>query len=382
MSEHAKLSPSASERWLACSVAPSREAAFPDTSNDAAEWGTAAHAMSAYCLDNKLDACDAPDQQAAWIKYDSAEMRECVQTYLNFVRSKLTKTSTLFVEQRLSILPEFDIFGTADVAIVDHHTLTIIDLKGGKGVLVEAEDNSQLNLYGWGGYDSLAWLASEDIQFVEVCICQPRRNNVVSKTFTTAELVAWMDGHREAARRAYAALASDTATPGAHCRWCRAKGVCKERAEYNLATAGFDFSDECTPHDPNQLTEDQLVAIFLRLPTLEKWMKDIETEVATRAYDHKVIGLKWVAGRAVRKVVDPVTACTILRGAGIEPMTEPKLLGITEIERMVKEKGLKVSILLGKTVEVVAGKPVLVGEGDKRPEFSPAAHDFAEELGL
>ena len=47
MSEHAKLSPSASERWLVCSVAPVREGAFPDTTNDAAEWGTAAHAMAA-----------------------------------------------------------------------------------------------------------------------------------------------------------------------------------------------------------------------------------------------------------------------------------------------------------------------------------------------
>jgi GTP cyclohydrolase II len=70
----------------------------------------------------------------------------------------------------------------------------------------------------------------------------------------------------------------------------------------------------------------------------------------------------------------------VLREFGIEPMAEPKLLGITEIERLVKEKGLKVSTLLGKAIEVVASKPVLVSEEDKRPEYVPAAHDFAEEL--
>ena len=379
MSEHARLSPSASERWLVCSVAPVREEAFPDTTNDAAEWGTAAHAMAEFCLTNEMDAVNAPDAES-WSKYDSQEMRECVQHYLDFVRSKLTPTSTLFVEQRLAILPEFDIFGTADAVIVDGHTLHVLDLKGGKGVLVEADDNSQLSLYGWGALDSLSWLASENIQFIEVSIVQPRRANVVSKTFTAAELVAWMDANRERAGRAYKALATDPATPGAHCRWCRARNVCKERAEYNLATAGLDFSDECSPLDPSQLTEEQLVSIFLRLPALEKWIKDVESHVATLAHDHKVTGLKWVSGRAMRRIADPVRVCTVLREAGIEPMAEPKLLGIGEIERLVKEKGLKVSTLLGKAIEVVASKPVLVSEEDKRPEYVPAAHDFAEEL--
>lgn len=370
MSEHAKLSPSASERWLICAVAPVREQAFPDTTNDAAEWGTAAHAMAEFCLTNEMDAVNAPDAES-WSKYDSQEMRECVQHYLDFVRSKLTPTSTLFVEQRLAILPEFDIFGTADAVIVDGHTLHVLDLKGGKGVLVEADDNSQLSLYGWGALDSLSWLASENIQFIEVSIVQPRRANVVSKTFTAAELVAWMDANRERAGRAYKALATDPATPGAHCRWCRARNVCKERAEYNLATAGLDFSDECSPLDPSQLTEEQLVSIFLRLPALEKWIKDVESHVATLAHDHKVTGLKWVSGRLTRKVVDMVRAVCILRGVGIEPMAEPKMLGITELEKRAKGKGLKIDDLLEGCIEKERSAPVLVPEADKRAAISP-----------
>jgi hypothetical protein len=379
MSEHAKLSPSASERWLVCSVAPAREEAFPDTSNDAADWGTAAHAMAEHCLTRGIDSVQAP-ASPLWDKYDGPEMRECVQSYLDFVRSKLTPTSTLFVEQRLSILPEFDIFGTADAIIVDGHTLRVLDLKGGKGVLVEADDNSQLSLYGWGALDSLAWLASEDIQFVEVYIVQPRRSNKVSKTFTAAELVAWMEINREAARRAYAAVAGDVATPGAHCRWCRARNTCRERAEYNMATAGFDFADECTPHDPNQLTEEQLAAIFLRLPTLEKWMKDIEAHVASLAHDHKVAGLKWVAGRSTRSITDEAGAVRVLTELGLKPYAEPKLLGVTEIGNRLKVLGFKFDDVLKPFVTMKQSPPVLVSEEDKRPEFSPAAHDFAEEL--
>jgi hypothetical protein len=379
MSEHAKLSPSASERWLVCSVAPVREEAFPDTTNDAAEWGTAAHAMAEHCLTNGIDACLAAASYF-WDKYDGPEMRECVQRYLDFVRSKLTPTSTLFVEQRLSILPEFEIFGTADAIIVDGHTLRVLDLKGGKGVLVEADDNSQLSLYGWGALDSLAWLASEDIQFVEVYIVQPRRDNIVSKTFTAAELITWMDANREAARRAYAAVAGDVATPGAHCRWCRARNTCRERAEYNMATAGFDFSDECTPHDPNQLTEEQLVAIFLRLPTLEKWMKDIEGHVATLAHDHKVHGLKWVAGRSTRTITDEVGALHALTDLGLKFYAEPKPLGVGEISKQLKIVGLKFDEFLKPFFTMRVSPPVLVSEEDKRPEYVPAAHDFAEEL--
>lgn len=70
---HAKLSPSASERWLVCSVAPVREEAFPDTTNDAAEWGTAAHAMAEHCLSNDIDA----GQAAASRSGTSTTARRC-----------------------------------------------------------------------------------------------------------------------------------------------------------------------------------------------------------------------------------------------------------------------------------------------------------------
>jgi len=380
MNEHARLSPSAGERWLACSVAPAREASFPDTTNDAAEEGTAAHKLAEICLTQRISAY-GPAMPKGCEKWDNAVFREHVQTYLDLVRSKQTETSTLFIEQRLSILPEFEIFGTADAVIVDGHTLRIVDLKFGQGVLVDADDNAQLSLYGWGAYNSLDWLASEDVTHIEVTICQPRRNNTVSKTFTAAELKAWIKDNEPKARAAFRALATDTATPGDHCRWCRARNTCKERGEYNLATATLDFDTlDCDPADPTKIDEAKLVEIFKRLPTLEKWIKDVEAEVASRAHDHPISGLKWVAGKNMRYITDPAAAAGVLEVAGIEPYAERKMLGFGDLEKLAKAAGQKLNDLIGQFIDKRTSKPVLVSEDDPRPTYSPAEADFAEEL--
>jgi len=383
MSTHAKLSPSAGERWLACAVAPSREEAFEDKGSDAAAWGTAAHAMAEWCLIKLIDAKDAP-AHVDWDQWDGVEMRDCVQHYLDFVRSKLTPSSTLFVEQRLSIMPEFGIFGTADAIIVDGNTLRVLDLKGGTGVLVDADDNPQLAMYGWGAYSTLDWLASEEITHVEVSICQPRRNNTVSKTFTAAELKEWMVVNEPKARKAHRAVATDVAVPGAHCIWCKARHTCKERAEYNLATAAMDFEmmadPECAPPNPTQISEEQLVSIFLRLPMLEKWGKDVEAEVARRAHEHEVVGLKWVAGKNMRFITDASAAAGVLEVAGVNPYAERKMLGFGDLEKAAKAVGQKLNDLIGQFIDKRMSPPVLVSAEDKRPAYVAAAEDFKEEL--
>jgi len=383
MSIHARLSPSAGERWLACAVAPSREEAFEDKGSDAAAWGTAAHSMAEHCLVGLIDT-KAVRPNPDWDKWDGVEMRDCVQHYLDFVRSKLTPTSTLFVEQRLSILPQFDIFGTADAIIVDHHTLRVIDLKGGQGVLVDADDNPQLAMYGWGAYSTLDWLASEEITHVEVSICQPRRNNTVSKTFTVVELKDWVAVNEPKARKAYHAVATDVAAPGAHCIWCKARHGCKERAEYNLATAALDFEmladPECTPPNPTQISEEQLVSIFLRLPMLEKWGKDVEAEVARRAHEHEIVGLKWVAGKNMRFITDASAAAGVLEVAGVNPYAERKMLGFGDLEKAAKAAGQKLNDLIGQFIGKRMSKPVLVSAEDKRPAYVAAEDDFKDEL--
>lgn len=64
-------------------------------------------------------------------------------------------------------------FGTGDCLIIANKTLYIIDLKYGRGVLVDAEDNPQMMLYALGALNIFD--ALYDIEEVEMTIFQPRK---------------------------------------------------------------------------------------------------------------------------------------------------------------------------------------------------------------
>lgn len=360
---HAKLSPSSGDIWLNCPGSLVNQPPEEGAAEYALE-GSAAHALCEDCLKRQCDAWGGV-MPIEYQKYDSDEMRGYVQGYLDYVRRHQGE-GDLFIEQKLQIFPAQGVWGTADAVIVDAAgVIKVCDFKYGKGVLVEADDNTQLLLYGIGAL-TLDWLCSVPVHTVEVHIYQPRRNNVVSKTYAVEELALWAKENEYKVSRAAAGVEQYEA--GSHCKWCRKRGTCKARAEHNLKMAAFDFAAaEPACADKDALSEEELVKIYLSIPTFRNWLDDIEAEVAGRAHKGPVAGVKWVAGRVTRKITNVVAAVNILRGVGIEPMAEPKLLGITEIEKMVKLKGLKVGELLGNSLEVIPGKPALVAETDKRP---------------
>ena len=58
--EHALLSASGANRWLACAPSALLEAEFPELTNKWAEEGTARHEIAEQVLRNKLDGKRAP----------------------------------------------------------------------------------------------------------------------------------------------------------------------------------------------------------------------------------------------------------------------------------------------------------------------------------
>jgi hypothetical protein len=144
---HAYLSCSSSDRWLACTVAPSLEANFSDESSVFAAEGTKAHELAEKALVAKVNASDVAGDYPA-------EMRDYVQMYLDYVRGVAVGARDVLIEQRLDIskwVPEC--FGTADAVVIHGETIHVIDLKYGKGLRVDAEKNSQLMLYALGAYE-------------------------------------------------------------------------------------------------------------------------------------------------------------------------------------------------------------------------------------
>ncbi len=116
--------------------------------------------------------------------YYDEEFEAYVDNYVLYVRSQIGEGDTPYFEQRVDFsewVP--DGFGTADVVIMSENKVRVIDLKFGKGVAVDAEDNPQLRLYGLGG-----WYKYKDefpnITHVEYTIHQPRKDSITTETVT------------------------------------------------------------------------------------------------------------------------------------------------------------------------------------------------------
>ena len=89
----------------------------------------------------------------------------------------------------------------------------------------------------------------------------------------------------------------------------------------------------------------------------------------------KYAGFKVVEGRSNRKYTDEDAVADTVKKAGFDPY-EPKLLGITAMEKLLGKK--KFAEILKGLVEKPQGKPALVPESDKRPEMNTAQEDFKE----
>lgn len=148
---HAVLSASSSHRWLHCNPSARLELEFEDRETEAAAEGTAAHALAEHKLRKALKMRSTRPVS----KYDSDEMEMYTDGYLEFVLEAIEEARQdcpdpkVLIEQRLDFscyVP--DGFGTGDCLIVADKLLHIIDLKYGQGVLVNAEENPQMMLYG------------------------------------------------------------------------------------------------------------------------------------------------------------------------------------------------------------------------------------------
>ena len=151
--EHAILSASSSSRWMACTPSARLELEFDDYESTAAKEGTAAHALAEHKLKRKLKM--RSDRPVSVFNTDEIEMY--TDDYADYVFEQYTKAkrydpnAQIFIEQRLDFscyVP--DGFGTVDSLIISKGKIQIIDLKMGIGVLVNAEENSQMMLYALG----------------------------------------------------------------------------------------------------------------------------------------------------------------------------------------------------------------------------------------
>src|SRR5574343_592805 len=144
---HALLSPSSAERWLACPGSVAMESVCPDSSSAYADEGSQAHDFAATLL-----------KGGTLGGIGDIEMAEAVDFYVAHVRAR---GGDLLVEQKLPvgrITGEPGATGTADAVALHPDEIDIIDLKYGRGVRVDADDNPQLRLYALGAIEEYSAL--------------------------------------------------------------------------------------------------------------------------------------------------------------------------------------------------------------------------------
>lgn len=375
MTAHAYLSASGAYRWLICTPSAKLGAQFDDVPSAYAAEGSFAHAVAELRLKKylgliKTKAFNAQRKLQEGSQYYSAEMADYIEGYVAVVAERISQAQTrssdaiILLEQRLDFsewVPQG--FGTGDVVIIADGILDVIDLKYGKGVPVSAVDNPQMRLYGLGALSQFEMLY--DIQAVRMTIIQPRLDSISEEDMPVDELVKWAEDYLKP-RAEMAIKGEGDFCAGEHCKFCKARFVCKARADYNMELAKHDFCDSFL------LTHDDIADVLARADNLAAWVSDIKEYALQQALDGvKFPGWKLVSGRSNRKYSDDCEVAEILVKADYpeEKIYKPsELLGITAMEKELGKKRFN-ELLAGLLVKP-PGKPTLVPESDKRPEIS------------
>ncbi|GHU75387.1 hypothetical protein AGMMS49992_19260 [Clostridia bacterium] len=373
--QHSPLGGSNSHRWLHCTPSARLEEKIAYTAGEAAKEGTAAHALLEWKLKRRLG-LPAKDNRPA-SQYDCAEMDGHTEDCADYIAEQVATARTtleyptICIEQKVSFTRWVPMgFGTADFVMVTDGVLYILDFKYGAGIVVDANENTQLMLYALGTLTMFDGIY--DIERVVMTIYQPRRENISVYEMTADELLRWAeDTLKPIAALAYAGKGDFV--PGEHCRFCRAAMTCRVRADEQLSLAKDEF------RFPPQLSDDEISKILPRLDGLIDWASDMKEYALRSAVGGKAWpGYKLVEGRSNRRYADDAKVTNAAIAAGYSDIYKQTLLPVTDMERLLGKK--RFSDILGTLIIKPPGKPSLVPDTDKRPTLdrTSAADDFAD----
>lgn len=379
---HAILSASGASRWMACTPSARLEQQFENKTSEYAAEGTLAHELGELKLkkvleglssrsfnsklkkiqENKLYTADMPD-------YVDVYVDTCLERYSE-ARSK-TPDALFKIEQRLDFsewVPEG--FGTGDFVIIADGTMEVCDLKYGKGVPVSADNNKQMMLYALGAISEFGFLY--DIEKVRMMIIQPRLDNISTFEVTVEDILKWAEEFVKP-KAELAIKGEGEFFAGDHCRFCRAKAVCRARADKNLELAKYDFQE------PPTMDNNDIAYVLSKVDELVSWASDVkEYALESALKGEEFDGFKVVEGRSNRKwsSEEDVAKTLIAEGFQESMIYTRKLDGISKIEAAIGKKEVK--RLLSDYIIKPVGKPTLVPITDKREPYNPAKADFLE----
>lgn len=379
MRDHAILSASGAHRWLECTPSARLEEEIGERTSIYAEEGTFMHELAELNLSLYLERITKSQfnkklQEMKQNEFYTEEIDITVQAYVNIVIERINeagKDSLILLEEQVDFSPWVpEGFGTSDVLIISNNIIEVVDLKGGRGVKVEAKDNPQMRLYALGAINGFGILY--DIEKIRMTIIQPRLDNISTDELLIEELLEW--GEVVVKPKAEMAFIGEGEYKASdHCRFCKVKAICRARANENMKLACLDFKP------PPLLTDEEIVEVLLTIDELKKWATDVEDYAYNKAVNE---GKKWpyfklVEGRRSRKYSSEEEVAKKLLDAGYEEdmIFSKSLINLTKLEKEIGKKEFEE--ILGSLIETPPGKLQLVPETDKRPEIKLSAEqDF------
>lgn len=394
---HSKYSASGFEAMTLCPGKRVLERGKTETPKVYSAGGTVAHGIASEMHDGT-----PPPALGTVIKQDGfditvdKDMLDCVVTYLAGVK-EIVGDGWSLAEQRVNYssylgVDTNDGWGTSDVIALRDAELQVHDLKTGKGVEVDADDNPQMKLYALGALVMLREMGEEPTT-VRLVIHQPRIKSAPSEwTCTVAELETW---GKSSARSSVITQINAEKLVGAadweatflrpndkSCKFCKAKASCPAARAQLVETVST--SKPATPDDfiaaqvitvGKATPVEWLSAILSKADQIEDLIAAARAEVFRRMDTGETVkGWKLVTGkRGNRAWSDPAAAEAQLKTMRlkVEEMYDLKLISPTSAEKLTEgEKPLigprqwtKVKALITQA----DGKPSVAPESDKRP---------------
>jgi hypothetical protein len=436
---HATWSASATERLWACAGGLALTKDLPEQTSEAADWGTCCHEIGELCLTRGVEAAEFIGTTLKGKEHEfevDDEMADTAQQYVDYVRDRQLAyrvatdggKATLYVERKFSLDKlgtPFDAGGTGDAVIYfpEWALLEVIDLKGGRGVVVEAKGNPQLKTYGLGAVLEFPKLPVEQIV---VTIVQPRAGHkdgrIRSETFHVTDLVEWTQELLERMTASKAALVTGEAivavlkldglkglatsadpkavawsdqylSAGTHCTktFCKATGFCPKLEKQAMDAAGVWFDDIGEPrlaNMPGELSPEHAARVLDAADMMEGWINAVraywhaQAEAGVEIPDHilvpKVGREAWFSGRDVE-------AAGIAIAAGLpqdKVYNDPKIKTPKQVREALKKAKLTDAItkLEGMSGAESKGTNLVRADKTSREAVKPAVHQFFDVL--
>ena len=399
---HSLLSPSGAKGWSTCTASVGyiqrlkEEGKIPEEQTSVyADEGTEAHQHANDILDGLQDLDEVPE----------GEMRQCVGDYVAFAERIGKDADQVLVEERVPLFYRPEDGGTVDYAAITSERVQILDLKYGKGVIVEARENLQGAIYAKSLIESQrdAFDFTDDT-LVVITIFQPRTyegNPIKIWSVTLRDLNEFLGDIQKIADRIDAGMLLEFKPSPDTCQFCDAKGLCKAR-QNRVADpiidvgieAAKDFTDldglpddktEPTYPTMGELSDEQIAVVVKHGKGFEKWLKSVASEAKKRIEGGiPITGLKVVAGKlGNRGWNDEAAADTLIAGKlkASERYTR-KLVTLPQAEKLLKGMDLSTRFenRFKELTQRKPGAPILVTDADDRPSIMEAPEDMFTSL--